>query len=528
MHDNTVIVHIDIDCFYAQVEEIANPELRSRPLGIQQKTCLVTCNYIAREYGLKKLMYVPEAQKLCPELVLVNGEDLTKHKKMSDQIFNILQKFASSVEKLGLDENYIDVTEHVQSRMKQGDGNKIKTGTFTLNCDTDDEPECDCGCKERLLIGTKIAQELRQSLFEELGITSCAGIAHNKLLAKLVGSQNKPNKQTVIFPHQASQFLRTLGSVRSLCGIGTKTEEMLDGLGVKTVEDLQNITISLLKRKFDEKAAERLNELAFGIDKTEVKPTGKQKTISIEDSTYSNPLKSVLEVETKLNILLARLVDATIIDQKRTPTALRVTIRKTTNIKELLQRESRQKDVPQYWFKSPDPVNIVSLLHPIAMQLFKQIMNNEGQFTITLVGVAFTKFLDQVQVKNCSGLLKFLRPVGTPKIENEQKVTKKRKESDEEMKEPSPKKLKFVSKEPELVQLRESAEVKVASEVSFEIPRDMDTKVFNRLPIPVKKKIMSELKNAIKMSIDTSVIDYPRKVELKIEKNKMDAYVFKY
>lgn len=538
MHEK-VIVHIDIDCFYAQVEEIADFSLRDRPLGIQQKTCLVTCNYKAREFGLKKLMFIPEAQKLCKELVLVNGEDLTKYKKMSDQIFDVLQKFVPYVEKLGLDENYIDVTEIVQTRMNEN-SHKIETGTFTLNYDTEDEPECDCGCQKRLLVGTHIAQEIRHALFDQLGITSCAGISHNKLLAKLVGSQNKPNKQTVIFPHQVSQFLRALGSVRSLCGIGSKTAETLECLAIKTVNDLQNIEISVLKRKFDEKMAEHLKTLAFGTDKSEVKPTGKQKTISIEDSTYSNPLKTVLEVETKLKILLTRLVDAAIIEQKRTPTALRITIRKTTNIKELLQRESRQKDIPQSWSKMLDPVQIVPLLYPIAIQLFKQIMNSETQLKITLVGVALTKFLDQVQIKETNALLKFLKPLSnSPKIENEQN-TMKRKEiskSEDDIKEPSPKKLKSLalSKEP-VPAVTKFTEVKRPSSaqkhktplVNFEIPKDMDTKEFNRLKIPEKKQIMDELKNAKKMSIDTSLIDYPRKVEPKVEKNKMDAFVFKY
>ncbi|XP_063701559.1 DNA polymerase iota [Culicoides brevitarsis] len=594
MHEK-VIVHIDIDCFYAQVEEILEPSLREKPLGIQQKTCLVTCNYKAREFGCKKLMFIPEAQKLCPELVLVNGEDLTKYKKMSDQIFNCLQKFSCNVEKLGLDENFVDVTEIVNNRMKNEEKIELSEGTFKLSFDEEsqDDSECECGCHKRLYLGSVIAQELRKALFDDLGITSCAGIAHNKLLAKLVGSQNKPNKQTIIFPHQATEFLRSLGPVRSLCGIGSKTAEILEGLGVKTVENLQNIEISVLKKKFDDKTSEKLKELALGKDKSEVKPTGKQKTISIEDSTYSNPLKNLAEFETKLNVLLTRLVDAAIIEQKRTPTAFRLTIRKTMNVKELLQRESKQRDVPQSWFKSSDPTVIVPLLYPVAMQLFKQIMNEEKEFKITLVGVAFSKFLDQMQSEDANALLKFLKPKTedeklSPKVEkspplkeiskeksvikkffkpienDEQKISeeilpkktsepsslmnffktaennsktppktvdKKRKSDTNPEKSPSPKKLK--AENPSETEESTSEAVKSTnpdqkSSLDFEIPKDMDTKSFNRLPKAIKKRIINDLKNAAKLKMNPSLIDYPRKPEKIIAKSKMDAFVFKY
>lgn len=103
-HPRTII-HIDIDCFYAQVEEIRNPLLRTKPLGIQQKNIIVTCNYIARQYGIHKLMLLSEAKKLCPQLTLVNGEDLTNYRKMSARIFDILLMFTPFVEKLGMDEN---------------------------------------------------------------------------------------------------------------------------------------------------------------------------------------------------------------------------------------------------------------------------------------------------------------------------------------------------------------------------------------------------------------------------------------
>ena len=116
-HSRTII-HVDIDCFYAQVEMIRRPELRQVPLGIQQKHIVVTCNYVARERGVKKLVFVSDAKKKCPDLVLVNGEDLTVYRDFSGKVHNLLtRKFTPLVERLGMDENFLDVTELVSSRL---------------------------------------------------------------------------------------------------------------------------------------------------------------------------------------------------------------------------------------------------------------------------------------------------------------------------------------------------------------------------------------------------------------------------
>lgn len=114
-----IIIHVDIDCFYAQVEMLRNPELRNLPLGIQQKHIVVTCNYIARKCGVTKLSYVSDAKKKCPDLVLVNGEDLTVYREFSGKVHSLLtREFTPLVERLGMDENYLDVTELVNTRLE--------------------------------------------------------------------------------------------------------------------------------------------------------------------------------------------------------------------------------------------------------------------------------------------------------------------------------------------------------------------------------------------------------------------------
>lgn len=111
------IIHIDMDCFYAQVEMARHPEYDGRPLGVQQKTMVVTTNYLAREFGVKKWTPVKEALRLCPEMVLVNGEDMTNYKQASVKIGEILHQFTPLVERLCLDEAYVDVSAIVEKYM---------------------------------------------------------------------------------------------------------------------------------------------------------------------------------------------------------------------------------------------------------------------------------------------------------------------------------------------------------------------------------------------------------------------------
>ena len=121
---NRTIIHIDIDCFYAQVEMLRNPLLRDKPLGIKQKYLLVTCNYLARKMGVTKLMGIKEALNKCPDLVIVNGEDLTNYREFSRTVNDLARRYSPLVERLGLDENFIDVTALVESRLSRLDSSE--------------------------------------------------------------------------------------------------------------------------------------------------------------------------------------------------------------------------------------------------------------------------------------------------------------------------------------------------------------------------------------------------------------------
>ena len=222
------IIHLDMDCFYAQVEMVQHPEHKDKPLGVQQKNIVVTSNYLARQFGIKKCMSVQEALQLCPGLVLIRGEDLTRYRQISTKIFEILHRFTPLVERLGMDECFIDVSslteKYTCNRDSEIDGaNFMGNGKFFGT----PEEECPCGCHARLIAASRITMEMRLKVFKELGLTCSAGIAHNKLLAKLGGSLNKPNGQTLVYPCAAAALLTLAGPVSKIPGVGQKMTELL-------------------------------------------------------------------------------------------------------------------------------------------------------------------------------------------------------------------------------------------------------------------------------------------------------------
>ncbi|TMW52585.1 hypothetical protein DOY81_002331 [Sarcophaga bullata] len=409
-HQRTII-HLDIDYFYAQVEELRDPSLITKSLGVQQKNIVVTCNYNARALGIKKLMLVTEAKRLCPDLVLVNGEDLTPYRQMSQKIFEFLLDYTPCVEKLGFDENFMDVSLLVEKREQQkqeqqqqdqdSDGIDLPTvighiypsDGATLNA-------CSCGCAHRLALGTQIAQEIRKALHEKLGITCCAGISYNKLLAKLVGSQYKPNQQTVLVSSHAEQFMRELGQLNRITGIGQKTESLLIESGVRNVEELQQCELDFLRKKFGYETAIKLKDLAFGRDTSAVRPTGKPKSIGLEDSC--KPISIRTDVEERFRMLLMRLMEQ-VAEDGRIPICLKVILRKYDAHKKSSHRETKQANILPSLFRSSSCTDTggpkVMLadgaqekLLKIIMRLFERVVDMTKPFNITLIGLAFSKF----------------------------------------------------------------------------------------------------------------------------------------
>uniref|UniRef100_A0A182SUQ7 UmuC domain-containing protein n=1 Tax=Anopheles maculatus TaxID=74869 RepID=A0A182SUQ7_9DIPT len=414
-----VIIHIDMDYFYAQVEEVLNPALKDKPFAVKQRFCVVTSNYIAREQGIKKLQPVKEALAMCPELVLINGEDITKYKEMSVRINEIMHRFTPHVEKLGLDENYLDVTELIAERLEQLEA----TGDLAQQLNyveglihpppdrtvSDAAPFretdrdlfrrcCTCGCDRRLILATHLAKEIRDSIFKELGLRCCAGIAHNKLLAKLIGAVNKQNKQTVLLPTHGSTFVASLGSVRSLTGIGEKTAQTLaDCCGISTVTDLQYAELDRLTKHLGYEQAVRLKHLAFGRDDSIVKQTGKPKSVGLEDSCPSISVRA--DAEEKFRHLLVRLVK-NIAEDGRVPIAIKVTVRKYDLAKRTTHRESKQDKLLPSMFRHVNGRLLLAdgaqdKILAIVMKVFERMVDLRQPFNITLLGLSFFKFQER-------------------------------------------------------------------------------------------------------------------------------------
>ncbi|CAN9512912.1 unnamed protein product [Ophioblennius macclurei] len=383
-----VILHFDLDCFYAQVEMIRNPALRQVPLGIQQKYIIVTCNYVARKRGVTKLMSVTDAVEKCPELVLVRGEDLTHYRDMSYKVTELLLSYSPLVERLGFDENFMDVTEMVDGRL--GQTPEFDSVSFTGHVYSHVAADVKASDHRRLAVGSRIAAELREAIHSKLGLTGCAGIASNKLLAKLVSGTHKPNQQTALLPENISDIMHSLGGLRKVPGVGHQTAKRLQALGLVTVDDLQLCSLNDLVGEFGGPAAQRLKNLALGVDESPVTPTGAPQSLSDEDSFKK--MSSTKEVQEKIQQLLTSLVERMHKDGRQ-PQTFRLTVRKYSAANKWFNRESRQCPILNHVGQKITygcAAEAVDQLIPVAMKLFQKLVDVRTAFHLTLINVCFS------------------------------------------------------------------------------------------------------------------------------------------
>lgn len=383
-----VILHFDLDCFYAQVEMIRNPSLRHVPLGIQQKYIIVTCNYVARERGVTKLMSLTDAQEKCPGLVLVKGEDLTHYREMSYKVTELLMSHCPLVERLGFDENFLDVTEMVERRL----GVAAESDSFLFTGHVYSHIAADVKANDhlRLALGSQIAAELREAIHSKLGLTGCAGIASNKLLAKLVSGTHKPNQQTTLLPDNITDIMDSLTGLRKVPGVGHQSAKRLQSLGLVTVKDLQLCSLNDLVKEFGDSTAQRLKNLAFGVDDSPVNPTGPPQSLSDEDSFKK--MSSTKEVVGKIQQLLTCLVERMHKDGRQ-PQTFRLTIRKYSATNKWFNRESRQCPITNHIgqkITSGQVAEAVDQLIPVSMKLFHKMVDNGTAFHLTLINVCFS------------------------------------------------------------------------------------------------------------------------------------------
>ncbi len=294
------IVHVDMDAFYASVEQRDRPELRGKPVVVAWKgarSVVCAASYEARRFGVRSAMPAMRAERLCPQAIFV-PPDFPRYREVSRQTRAVFLRHTPLVEPLSLDEAYLDVTHEL-------------TG---------------------LPSATATAREIRREIREETGLTASAGVAPNKFLAKIASDWKKPDGLFVIRPHEVEAFLAPL-PVGRLPGVGRTTGAHLAELGVATVGDLLRFPADDLERRFG-KFGLRLYELARGIDEHPVVPERPLKSVSVE-TTFASDL-ALQEIAPLLAELCERLWNA---GRRRERSGRTVTVKlKTSDFRTLTRR----------------------------------------------------------------------------------------------------------------------------------------------------------------------------------------------
>jgi DNA polymerase IV len=255
------VVHVDMDAFYASVEQRDNPELRGRPVVVAwraKRSVVCAASYEARRFGVRSAMAASQAERLCPQAVFM-PPDFVRYRAVSRAVHEILRWHTDLIEPLSLDEAYLDVTEN-------------KTGLSTA---------------------TKVASAIRRQIREDLQLTASAGVAPNKFLAKIASDWRKPDGLFVIQPAEVEGFLTPL-PVSRIPGVGKVTEAKLREVGIQTVGQLRSRPLAQLQELFG-RYGQRLYELARGIDENPVVPDRQTKSISAEDTFEQDLLLAEME-----------------------------------------------------------------------------------------------------------------------------------------------------------------------------------------------------------------------------------------
>jgi len=269
---NRKIIHIDMDAFYASVEQMDNPELRGKPIavgGAENRGVVSAASYEARKFGVRSAISGFLAKKNCPDLIFVRPR-FDRYKEISKKIHKIFRDYTDLVEPLSLDEAYLDVTK-----------NKKGNPSATL-----------------------LAQEIRMRIFNEVGLTASAGISVNKFVAKIASDYNKPNGQKTVNPDEVIDFLEKL-PIQKFYGVGKVTAEKMFQLGIFTGLDLKNRPLEFLEKHFGKSGLFYYN-VVRGIHNSEVKSNRITKSVAAEH-TFDINLSSEIFMLEKLERIASEL-----------------------------------------------------------------------------------------------------------------------------------------------------------------------------------------------------------------------------
>lgn len=266
------IIHVDMDAFYASVEQRDDPTLRGKPVavgGAAARGVVAAASYEARKFGVHSAMPSVTAARKCPDLIFVRPR-FEVYKAVSQQIREIFAEYTPLIEPLSLDEAYLDVTENLKN----------------------------------MPIATEIALEIRQKIKAATGLNASAGISYNKFLAKMASDLNKPNGQAVITPRNGPAFVQKL-PVKKFHGVGPATADKMHRLGIHTGADLMEKSLAFLTENFG-KSGPYFYGIARGIDHRQVKPDRVRKSIGSED-TFAQDIAQLEPAKAEIATLVAKI-----------------------------------------------------------------------------------------------------------------------------------------------------------------------------------------------------------------------------
>lgn len=339
------IIHVDMDAFFASVEQLDNPDLRGKPVAVGgggDRGVVSAASYEARKFGVRSAMSNVLAKQKCPEIIFVKG-NYKRYKEISLQIREIFYDYTDLVEPLSLDEAYLDVTQ-----------NKVGNPSASL-----------------------IAKEIRKRILDEIGLTASAGISINKFIAKVASDINKPNGQKTINPEEVIPFLEEL-PIQKFYGIGKVTASKMYSLGIFNGRDLKEKTLEEMSLLFG-KSGMHYYDIVRGIHRSEVKPNRIRKSLGAE-RTFRENISSEVFMLDKLNTIADELEDR----MKNSKTKGKTV---TLKIKYSdFTQQTRSKTVEKFIQKKADFLPIVKEL------LFQEKLKN----SVRLLGISFSN-LDTVK-----------------------------------------------------------------------------------------------------------------------------------
>lgn len=339
------IIHIDMDAFFASVEQRDFPELRGKAVAVGgggNRGVVAAASYEARKFGVRSAMPSVIAQRKCPHLIFVKHR-FDVYRSTSLIIRSIFKEYTDLVEPLSLDEAYLDVTEN----------------------------------KKQMLSATHIAQEIKQRIYDQTNLVASAGVSFNKFLAKIASDYDKPDGLYVITPEEAENFIEQL-SINKFFGIGKKTEERMRKMGIFKGKDLKKMSKEGLKQRFG-KAGNHYYNICRAVDNRSVIPFREAKSIGAEN-TFGSDVATIIDVKEKLDPIIGKVSDRL---EKRNRKGKTVTLKiKYSNFDQVTRSKTLLK-----------PLSSAQELREIIFELLEQESLNTS---VRLLGVSVSNFEKEI------------------------------------------------------------------------------------------------------------------------------------